>query len=150
MSRGPKTAAVVLTDEERSELQRLVRRRGAGQAAVMRARIMLTVEANHVAHLVNEGVIARQLEGLGAVGLEPEGPPGARDHGLAHAELPGHGVRRPMRRPRGLRLQRAHDQCLDDLVADLARRPTVNRRPIGTQDRRSKEALTHSRWYQRR
>ncbi|MEH3116298.1 MAG: IS630 family transposase [Methylorubrum populi] len=45
MSRGPKTAAVVLTDEERSELQRLVRRRGAGQAAVMRARIVLTADA---------------------------------------------------------------------------------------------------------
>jgi transposase len=45
MSRGPKAAAVVLTEEERETLQRLVRRRGAGQAAVMRARIVLAADA---------------------------------------------------------------------------------------------------------
>ncbi|WP_159351537.1 IS630 family transposase [Roseomonas harenae] len=45
MSCGPKAAAVVLTEEERETLQRLVRRRGAGQAAVMRARIVLAADA---------------------------------------------------------------------------------------------------------
>jgi hypothetical protein len=41
MARGPKPVAVVLTQEERERLTRLVRRRGAGQDAVMRARIVL-------------------------------------------------------------------------------------------------------------
>ena len=45
MARGPKAAAVVLTQEEREVLQRLVRRRGASQAAVMRARIVLAADA---------------------------------------------------------------------------------------------------------
>ena len=45
MARGPKAAAVMLTMEEREALQRLVRRRGAGQAAVMRARIVLMADA---------------------------------------------------------------------------------------------------------
>lgn len=45
MARGPRTAAVALTQEERAVLQRLVRRRGAGQTAVMRARIVLAADA---------------------------------------------------------------------------------------------------------
>jgi transposase len=45
MSRGPKPVAVVLTQEERETLSRLVRRRGAGQDAVMRARIVLACAA---------------------------------------------------------------------------------------------------------
>ena len=45
MARGPKAAALVLTDEERTVLHRLVRRRGASQAAVMRARIVLAADA---------------------------------------------------------------------------------------------------------
>jgi hypothetical protein len=45
MARGPKLAAVVLTEQEREVLQRLVRRRGEGQAAVMRARIVLAADA---------------------------------------------------------------------------------------------------------
>ena len=45
MARGPKPASIVLTAEEREFLRRLVRRRGAGQAAVMRARIVLAADA---------------------------------------------------------------------------------------------------------
>ena len=45
MARGPKPASIVLTAEEREFLRRLVRRRGAGQAAVTRARIVLAADA---------------------------------------------------------------------------------------------------------
>ena len=45
MARGPKPISIVLTAEEREALQRLARRRGAGQAAVMRARIVLAADA---------------------------------------------------------------------------------------------------------
>jgi len=45
VARGPKPVSIVLTAEEREALQRLVRRRGAGQAAVMRARIVLAADA---------------------------------------------------------------------------------------------------------
>ena len=44
MARGPKPVSILLTAEEREALQRLVRRRGAGQAAVMRARIVLAAD----------------------------------------------------------------------------------------------------------
>ena len=49
MARGPRTAALVLTGEEREALRRLVRRRGAGQAVVMRARIVLMADAEPAA-----------------------------------------------------------------------------------------------------
>ena len=49
MARGPRTAALVLTGEEREALRRLVRRRGAGQAVVMRARIVLVADADPAA-----------------------------------------------------------------------------------------------------
>ncbi len=58
MARGPKAAAVVLTQEEREVLQRLVRRRGASQAAVMRARIVLAADAEPG---LPNGVIAARL-----------------------------------------------------------------------------------------
>jgi transposase len=45
MALGPKAAVLVLTVEEREALRRLVRRRGASQAAVMRARIVLAADA---------------------------------------------------------------------------------------------------------
>ena len=45
MAPGPKAARVELSGDERAMLQRLVRRRGAGQAAVMRARIVLLADA---------------------------------------------------------------------------------------------------------
>ena len=45
MARGPRTAALVLREEEREALRRLVRRRGAGQAVMMRTRIVLMADA---------------------------------------------------------------------------------------------------------
>jgi DNA-directed RNA polymerase specialized sigma24 family protein len=41
MSRGRPVAPLVLTDEEKSELERIVRRRTAGQSDVQRARVIL-------------------------------------------------------------------------------------------------------------
>ena len=41
MSRGPKAVALALTEVERAELRRLLRRRGVGQALAQRARVVL-------------------------------------------------------------------------------------------------------------
>lgn len=41
MSRGPKAAALDLTEAERAELGRLLRRHGVGQALAQRIRIVL-------------------------------------------------------------------------------------------------------------
>ncbi|MFC7739621.1 IS630 family transposase, partial [Roseomonas sp. GCM10028921] len=57
MGRGPRAAALMLTQDERETLQRLVRRRGAGQAAVMRARIVLLADAEP--ELPNGAIAAR-------------------------------------------------------------------------------------------
>lgn len=41
MARGPKAMALHLSEDDPTELERIVRRRGAGQALVQRARIVL-------------------------------------------------------------------------------------------------------------
>jgi hypothetical protein len=41
MARGPKPIAIHLSEDERAELERIIRRRIAGQALVQRARIVL-------------------------------------------------------------------------------------------------------------
>ena len=41
MARGPEAIAIHLSEDERAELERIIRRRSAGQALVQRARIVL-------------------------------------------------------------------------------------------------------------
>ena len=41
MARGPKAIAIHLSEDERAELERIIRRRSAGQALVQRARMVL-------------------------------------------------------------------------------------------------------------
>ena len=67
------------------------------------------VEPDHVAHLVDEGRITRQLEGLAPVRLQTEGPPDPRHHGLAHADPAGHVACRPVGRARRLLIERERD-----------------------------------------
>lgn len=116
MSRGPKTAAVVLTNEERSELQRLVRRCGAGQAAVMRTRIVLTADAEPKAtsqavavrlRISRQSVItwpqrflAHRLEGL------VDAPRSGEDHGSGDEVVEALIVRTLETQPAGQRIGR--------------------------------------------
>jgi len=59
--------------------------------------------------LVEEQRVLRQLERLDAMRLQREGPPQARDRGLAHAGRFGHRPRAPVRRVAWRRLQRHRD-----------------------------------------
>src|SRR2546427_7869836 len=52
------------------------------------------IQAHDVAHLVDELRVGRELEGLGAVRLQPEGAPDAADRTLAHAGRDRHRARR--------------------------------------------------------
>ena len=76
--RGPKPPPIGLTAEERTQLEALVRRRGAGQQLVLRARIILAAAAGQnnsqlARHLGVEVATARLWRGrwlgLGAVPL---------------------------------------------------------------------------------
>ena len=61
MAREPKAAALVLSDAERAVLHCLIRRRGASQAAVMRARIVLAAGPGLPNHAVATQVgVSRQ------------------------------------------------------------------------------------------
>ena len=48
MARGPKAIAIQLSEDERAELERIIRRRSAGQALVQRARIVLACGPSQV------------------------------------------------------------------------------------------------------
>jgi hypothetical protein len=90
------------------------------------------VEPDDVADLVDEQRVGRQLEGLGAMRLQPEGAPDAVDgrgrvtHGL------GHRTQRPVRRPGRRRFQCQPDRLGDRVVADPARRagPRLVEQPV--------------------
>jgi hypothetical protein len=80
------------------------------------------VQPDHVADLVDELRVGRQLPRLVQVGREPKRPPDPRDRRLAHASRPGHAARRPGRGVgRGL-LQGLGDHLLHLGVGDRAGR----------------------------
>lgn len=80
------------------------------------------VQADDITHLVDEGGIGRQLEGLGPVRLQAEGAPDPRDHGLAHSDPLRHGARRPVGGVLRLAFQGQRDHRLDRSVLDGTRR----------------------------
>ena len=90
------------------------------------------VEADDVAHLLDEQRVVRQLEGLAAVRLQPEGAPDAVDGRRRIAHRLRHRAQRPVRRPGRRRLQRQPDRLGDLVVADLARRagPRLVEQPV--------------------
>jgi hypothetical protein len=80
------------------------------------------VESNHIPDLGDELRVGRQLERLGAVGLQSERPPDAADHRVTDAGRLGHRSRAPMGLARRRGLKRLHDYRLHRLVGDRARR----------------------------
>ena len=78
------------------------------------------VQPDDIPDLVDELRVGRQLERLGAVRLQPEGPPDAADHRVTDAGRLRHRARAPMRLARRRRLQRLHDDGLDLLIGDRA------------------------------
>jgi len=65
--------------------------------------------------------VGRELERFRLVRLQPERPPDAADRRLAHPGRGRHRPRRPVRRVRGLLLERLHDHPLDLGIGDRAR-----------------------------
>ena len=88
------------------------------QRAVRRVEI----EADDVAHLVDELRIARQLEALDPVRLQAEGAPDTVHRRRRDARRPGHRAAAPVGRTVGHRLQRPGHHLGDLVVADPARR----------------------------
>ena len=84
MSRGPKAVALDLTEAERAELRRLLRRRGVGQALARRIRVVLACAEPGATNL---GV----AEALGVRVVLACAEPGATNLGVAEAL----GVSRP-------------------------------------------------------
>ena len=80
------------------------------------------VEADHVAHLVDELRITADLEGVDLMRLEPERFPDPAHRRLGQSGFGGHRCPRPVRGVVGLTLQRRHDHLLDLGVGDHARR----------------------------
>src|SRR6476469_5258210 len=80
------------------------------------------VKANDVAHLLDEGWVRGELEGLRPVRPQSKSTPDARHRGLAHAGAARHGACAPVRGVAGRLLERQGDQALDCLVADGPRR----------------------------
>ena len=81
------------------------------------------IEPDYVADLVDEQRVTRQLEGLGAVRLEPEGGPDATDRGIGDACRASHRADRPVGR-----ISRDRAQC----ALDHGRGLIVTARPWAT------------------
>jgi len=106
------------------------------------------VEADDVAHLLDEQRILGELPVLDGVGLQAERPPDARDRRLREAAGGRHPARRPVRAAlRRLLLQGAHDQLLDALVAERPRpaRSRLIEQPFQTPGREPPAPLGHRR-----
>ena len=82
----------------------------------------IEIEPDDVAHLLHEQRIGRELEGLDAMRLQPEGLPDAMDGRGRMADRRRHGAQAPVRGARRPRLQRPPDGVGDRVVADPARR----------------------------
>ena len=80
------------------------------------------VQPDDVAHLVDELGVRRQLEAVGQMRLQPEGPPDLRHRGLRHPRRLGHRSRRPVRCIGGRLLQRLDDDPFDVGISHRARR----------------------------
>ena len=78
------------------------------------------VEADDVADLVDEQRVGGQLEGLGAVRLQPEGAPDPAHRRAAHPEWAAIEARDQCVASRGVVLERVGDHPLDLLVGDLS------------------------------
>jgi hypothetical protein len=83
----------------------------------------IQMQADDAAHLVDKQRIARELEGLGTMRLQPEGAPSAALRALRHLELLRQLRRAPMRRLARALIERRGDELLDSRVIEVARRP---------------------------
>jgi hypothetical protein len=92
----------------------------------------IEVEPDDVAHLLDEQRIARQLEGLAAMGLQPVGLPDAVDGRRRMTNCFRHAAQAPVRSPRRPAFERSTDRVGDLVVANLARcaRPRLVIQPI--------------------
>ena len=70
--------------------------------------------------LLDEEGVGAELEGLGAMGLEPERTPDPTHGGLAHVEFLGQQARGPVRRLARLGLQRASNDLGNLLIGHRA------------------------------
>ena len=85
------------------------------------------VQADDVAHLLDEQRIAGKLERLLPMRLQTERAPDARDRRLRQARLACHAARAPVRRTCGHALQSLGDHRIDARVIDRARRSRPRR-----------------------
>ena len=82
----------------------------------------IDVQPDDVAHLVDQPRARRQLERLGPVRLEAEGPPDPTNVRLAQSSTPRHGAGTPVGGPARGRFQGAQHHAFDLRVRDPARR----------------------------
>ena len=107
----------------------------------------IQVQPDHVADLVDELRIARQLEGVGQVWLEPKRLPDPPDGGLAQPRPLGHRRPRPVRGILGGLLQGGHHHRLNLLIADRAgrARPRLIDQPFQPPGHKPRPPLAHGR-----